>query len=151
MSEASVREFVLTATATEITNLIEQQAKELAECQARVVVLTDFVRLVGTHFVDPSSFTPEMLHTAKFNEFLAHIERADNEIRARCKELLASTDTAAQTPREKHYEECAVICDKHYQEYSDAHNEKTTLYIEGIERGYEKAAQDIRAAAKEKP
>lgn len=77
---------------------------ELQEAQARVVVLMDFVRLVSTHFVDPAGFTPELLQDDKFEEFLACAEKVDLEIKTRCKELLASTDTAAQTLLPKYVE-----------------------------------------------
>lgn len=143
MSEASVREFVLNATATEITNRIEQQAKELAEAQARVVELMGFVRLVSAHFVDPSMFSVELLQGEKFKEFLANAEKVDKEIRERCRELLAATDTAAivQKWREQHYEECAVICDqfKHEQEVCSKQSVRT-------ERG-KQLAQDSASAA----
>lgn len=80
MSEASVREFVLTATATEITNRIEQQAKELVEAQARVALLSEAI---------------ESLSDA-FPEYSATYEQA--------RKALAYTDTAAQTLRPKYIE-----------------------------------------------
>jgi len=65
----------------------EQQAKELAECQARVVDLRIALKDAADDF-----------------DMHCHFKSGK-----RCKDILASTDTAAQTLREKHYEECAVM------------------------------------------
>lgn len=171
MSEASVREFVLTATATEITNRIEQQAKELAEAQARVAVLEDAAKdapAILKHMIRTSEKAcPPMhyllthdglygFHMANLlvrndgKEYNMEADWADNcgRLVKRLTEALAATDTAAivQKWREKHYEECAVICRSQFVEVKASNFSHADRFNDGCFG----CAKAIRAAAKAK-
>jgi len=104
-------------------SLAESQAKELAEAQARVVVLSE--ALLAAKNAD--DYTRRYRHLPDAQENIAEAQQHAETLR---NDALATTDTAAQTLREKHYEECAVILSKNSDSY---------------------AANLIRAAAKEKP
>jgi len=108
----------------EAADLIESQSAALENAQARVVELSDIIRY---------GFSSNALFN--YNEFYDRSQKA-----------LASTDTAAQTLREKHYEECAVICN---ETFVNSPNVAPDYRRTSVSHGCVACAAAIRAAAKE--